>query len=293
MTEQNKAYLYTGVAVLLWSTVASAFKLALSELDTVQVLFIACLVSVITLATVLGIQGKLPELRQSKSDLRRSALLGLLNPFLYYLVLFKAYSLLPAQEAQPLNWTWPITLTLLSALLLKQRLNFVTIIAIVLSFCGVLVISTRGAVTSWHFTNWLGDVLAVGSSVLWALYWIFNIKDSREPVVKLFWNFVFGTVYISIFMFAFADLPDFTKTTVLAAVWIGVFEMGVTFVFWLKALSLSRDSSSVGIIAYLTPFISLIFIHFIVGEQILVSSVLGLILIVAGILVQTFTRPEY
>ena len=44
--------------------------------------------------------------RLSRRDWQQSLLPGLLNPCLYYLVLFKAYELLPAQQAQALNYSW-------------------------------------------------------------------------------------------------------------------------------------------------------------------------------------------
>ena len=62
-------------------------------------------------------------------------LLGLLNPFLYYLVLFKAYALLPAQQAQPLNYTWAITLSLLAVPLLKQQVRWQEWLALLVSYC--------------------------------------------------------------------------------------------------------------------------------------------------------------
>lgn len=295
MKRQNRAYMYAGATVLLWSTVATGFKIALRDLDHLQVLFIASIVSMLSLLVVLLLQGNGSKIRTiTRSEFKRSALVGFLNPFFYYFILFKAYDLLPAQEAQPLNWTWPITLSLMSALLLKQRLTIRTLIAVVLCFFGVLIISTHGDFTAFHFTNLTGDILAVGSSLIWALYWILNLKDEREPVVKLFLNFVFGSIYITVAVLFLSEFPTTLSVSFGAAVYTGLFEMGLAFVFWLKALNLSRDSASVGIFAYMTPFLSLIFISLVLGEKILPSSVVGLVFIIGGIVVQAFIghRPQ-
>jgi drug/metabolite transporter (DMT)-like permease len=273
---------------MLWSTVASAFKLTLRELDYIQVLFFASFSSAAVLFIVLLIRGNVGEiLRQSGRDVLRSALLGLLNPFLYYLVLFKAYSLLPAQEAQPLNFTWPVVLALLSVPLLKQKLRLKTILALLISFFGVVVISTRGDLFAWNFESPLGTILAVGSSLVWALYWIYNIKDEREPVLKLFLGFLFGFIYVSIAFVLFGLPLRLSWPGLGGAVYIGLFEMGITFVIWLRALSLADNTARVANLVFLSPFISLLFIRFIVGEEILPSSIIGLVLIVAGILIQT------
>ena len=284
MRGYKQAYIFAALSVLCWSTVASAFKLALKEFDFVQTLFYASLTSTLVLLAALGLQGKLRDLfRQSLGDISRSALMGFINPTLYYLVLFKAYSLLPAQEAQPLNWTWPITLSVMSALFLKQRLSKRKIVAILVSFAGVLVISTRGNLTAMRFTNLTGDVLAVSSSFLWGMYWIMNLKDERNSVLKLATNFIFGSFYNTIALFTLSSFTYKPFTGVCYSIYIGVFEMGITFLLWLKALNSASSSAAVANFAYITPFLSLIFIHTILGETILWSSFVGLVLIISGI----------
>ena len=109
------------------------------------------------LGAILAFKGKIGILFSfTKIEYLRSLFLGVLNPFLYYLILFKAYDLLPAQEAQPLNYTWAITLSILSIPLLKQSIRVIDIIALIVSYAGVLVISTHGGVLSFRFTDPLG-----------------------------------------------------------------------------------------------------------------------------------------
>ncbi|MCU0555193.1 MAG: DMT family transporter [Syntrophales bacterium] len=289
MERQTKAYLYAVATVLLWSTVASAFKLTLARVGFLEMLLGASLVSLAALFLIVLAQGKIAGIvNSSKEDIARSAALGFLNPFLYYVILFKAYSVLPAQEAQPLNWTWPIMLVLLSIAILKQPIRWVNVLAIVISFSGVLVISTRGDVLALRFTNLPGALLALGSSVIWALFWIYNIKDRRDEIVKLFLNFVFGSVFTLAAVLLFGDIRIPASAALLGIVWIGLFEMGITFITWLKALQLSRTTAQVSNLVYAAPFLSLFLIHVIVGEEILPSTVLGLVLIVTGVIVQQY-----
>ena len=77
-----------------------------------------------------------------------SLVLGALNPFLYYLVLFEAYALLPAQEAQALNYTWALTMALLAVPLLGHSLRAGELLAALVCYGGVLVIATRGQLLS-------------------------------------------------------------------------------------------------------------------------------------------------
>ena len=293
LENQKKAYLFAGLTVAIWSTVASAFKITLRYTDPVQMLFYSSVASTVVLgALCVIVRGPRFLGSITRKTAVSSMILGLLNPFLYYLILFRAYDLLPAQEAQPLNYTWGITLALLSIPLLKQKITKLQIVAIVISYTGTLVISTRGNILGLEFSNPFGVALALASTIVWALYWIYNAKDTIDPIVKLFLNFVAGTVYITIFLpfvttFAVADVRG-----IAGAIYIGIFEMGVTFVFWLTALRLSRTTAQVGNMIYLSPFLSLIFIRVFVGEQIFLSTVIGLVLIMVGVVIQGRTRTS-
>jgi len=287
MDNQKKAYIYGLSTVLLWSTVASAFKLSLRYLDYIQLLLYSTIVSIFVLSCILVLRKKTRLLfSYSGRQYLRSLVLGGLNPFLYYMVLFKAYDLLPAQEAQPLNYTWAITLALLSIPLLKQSISIKDIFSVFVSYSGVVVISTHGDIFSFRFSNPLGVALALGSTVIWALYWIYNTKDDRDPVAGLLLNFMFGLPWVLTCCLLFSTVRVSNPFGLVGAAYVGVFEMGITFVLWLSALKLSENTAKVGNLIFLSPFLSLVFIHFLVGEDILPSTFIGLALIVAGLLIQ-------
>ena len=293
MKDQQKAYTYAVIVILIWSTVASAFKITLRYLNYTQLLFYASAVSTLTLFIVLLLQRKLRLLRDYlRENCLHSILLGFLNPFLYYLVLFKAYSLLPAQQAVALNYTWAIQLVLLSIPLLHQSIGVRSLLAVIISYLGVVIIATCGNFTGFQVFNLTGVLLALGSAIIWALFWIFNVKDKCDEVVKLFLNFVFGFIFITIYITLRGNLTIPLLQGLAGAVYVGIFEMGITFVLWLKALRLSRTTAQVSNLIYLTPFFALVFINIIVGEKILVSTVIGLIFIVSGILLQRYSPKK-
>jgi len=281
----DKGIILALITMFLWSTVASAFKITLRFIDFREMLFFSSLTSFIVLFLLTLSQKKLSLLIKSgKNNILKSALFGFLNPYLYYLVLFKAYSLLKAQIAQPLNYTWPIVLSLLSVPLLKKKIKLINLLSLLISFAGVIIISTEGNFSRLEIKNPLGVFLAVSSSLIWALYWIYNIRDKREESVKLTLNFFFGFIYILItqILTGSLKLPPFKG--LVGSIYIGIFEMGITFFIWLLSLKKSKNIALTSNIIYLSPFISLFFIHIFVGEKILFSTLLGLILIISGII---------
>ena len=291
MRNQTKAYAYALTTVLLWSTVASAFKLSLRHMDHFQLLVYASGVSILVLSVILVVQGRWRlVLSYSGRQYGQSLALGILNPFLYYLVLFKAYDLLPAQEAQPLNYTWALTLAFLSVPLLGQRLGVREVLAGLVSYSGVVVIAVRGDVTGLRFSDPLGVALALGSTVIWALYWIYNTKDHRDPVAGLWLNFVFGFPFVLAACWIFSDLRMDSLSGLLGAAYVGTFEMGLTFVCWLMALRLATHAAQVGYLIFISPFLSLVVINLLVGEAIRLNTLAGLGLIIAGLVVQHVAR---
>lgn len=291
MKLQKKAYIFAFAAIACWSTIGSAFKISLRYLDPPMLLFFSSFVACLALFSILLVQGKLSLLKElTINEVALSALLGLLNPFLYYLVLLTAYDILKAQEAGTLNYIWPIFLVLLSIPMLKQKISVASILAILISFLGIIIISTHtvpvGILHTDVLPHTVGVLLAIGSAVFWALYWILNIKDQREPVSKLFLNFCFGFLYsfIAIMISGKFYLPHWQGFA--GAIYIGLFEMGITFVFWLYALKFSVTTAKVSNLIYLSPFISLIIIHFTIGETIFISTVVGLVFLVTGIIWQ-------
>ena len=84
----------------------------------------------------------------------------------------------------------------------------------------------------------------------------------------------------------FSDFNFNMTVSFYAAIYSGIFEMGITFILWLKALQLSKTTDRVTNLVYITPFLSLILIHFVLNEDIFFTSIIGLILIVLGIIIQ-------
>jgi drug/metabolite transporter (DMT)-like permease len=285
----RKSYIYAGLAIFFWSTVPTVFKISLKELDILPMLAIATGTSACILLAVIIIEKKTHLLfRNTAKELLGSALLGLINPFIYYILLLNGYKLLPAQIAQPLNQIWPIILVFLSVPILGQKIKSRSFLALFISFAGVYIISSQGHLFSSGYSDIRGVLYATGSSVFWALYFIFNVRDKRDEAVKLFLNFLFGYMYIVIALVVTKNwqISASAMKGVLAAVYVGVFEMGITFLFWLKALQMAETTDKVSNLVYLAPFLSLVFVHFILHEPVYYTTPVGLLLIISGIWLQ-------
>lgn len=291
MHQERKALLYALSAVAMWSTVATAFKIALTEQTPAQLLFWAAVSSVLILSLVLSVQKKWHLLfKLSPAQWRWSLLYGALNPTLYYLLLFSAYNRLPAQEAQALNYTWALTLAFLAVPFLKQRLRPLDVVAGIVCYFGVLVIATRGQVFDLNFSDATGVSLALISTLVWASYWILNTRDQREPVLGLWLNFVLALPLLAIVNLWQGSLLVPSWQGIAGAAYVGVFEMGLAFVCWLQAMRLTQQTAKISNLIFLSPFVSLILIVTLLDEPLYPSTLIGLAFILTGLFLQQFKK---
>jgi drug/metabolite transporter (DMT)-like permease len=289
-----KAKLLALTAVILWSTAATVFKITLRYIPPYLLVLLASTVSLAVLSLILLFRRRSSGSRGS--GFRAAAVRGLLNPFLYYLVLLEAYDRLPAQVAMVINYLWPIVLVLLSVPLLHQKITGRILAATGLCFCGVAVMALGGS-------SILGSLspsamgLALLSTVIWALFWLITLRSSGDQVVALAGGFGFGVLYLlaaGLLTGGLAGLRSIPWQGFAGATCVGLFEMGITFVVWLRALSLARSTAEVGSLVYLTPFLSLVFIGTAAGEVVSPWTVAGLGLVISGIAFQSRrSRPGH
>lgn len=288
MTTDRQAMAFGLGAVALWSTVATAFKLALAHMSPLELMWLAALVSWALMSVLMLRSG---QLRQAlRRGWRTAVWAGLMNPVAYYLVLFAAYDRLPGQEAMALNYTWALAMALLAVPILKQRLTPMDVVAGLVAYAGVWVIATRGQVFDVAFADPLGVALALVSTLIWALYWLFNARDRRPPLVAQWQNFSVGVPVLTLLMVLGPGFQWHGSAALGAGIYVGLFEMGVAFVLWQAAMQRVSRTAKVSNLIFLSPPVSLMLLYLVVGEPILPSTLIGLVLILLGLGLQQWQK---
>ncbi len=219
-------------------------------------------------------------------DYSKVGVLGFLGTYVYYVLLYGALALTSASEGFILAYTWPMLVILLAFPFLREKLTVKKLCSIFISFGGIMVIVTHGRLFTLSLTSLRGDLLALGGAGVFALFSVLGKKYHYDQVVSVFLYFVTALVFIipTLFLFSFPKMPSWH-------VWLWLFlngflVNGVSYIFWLKALEYG-DTSVTSNALYLTPFLSLVYIALFLGEPILLSSIVGLLIIVVGILLQS------
>lgn len=290
MSQDRQAVLYGLGAVALWSTVATAFKVALAWMSPLELMWLAALVSWALMGALVIKQGNIST--ALRSGWKTAAWAGLMNPVAYYLVLFAAYDRLPGQEAMALNYTWALAMAFFAVPMLGQRLTRMDIVAGLVAYAGVWVIATRGAVFNVAFADPLGVVLALASTLIWALYWLLNARDPRPPLVGQWQNFSVGLPVLTVLLLLGPGLQWHGWPAFGAGVYVGLFEMGIAFILWQLAVHQVSRTAKVSNLIFLSPPVSLLLLFLVVGEPVLPSTMIGLMLILLGLGLQNAQKSD-
>ena len=293
----QESLLFGLMAVGLWSTMATAFKWALLYTTPMQLITAAATVSWLFFAMRLALSGSLRSVMEVPRTIRwRCLILGLLNPGLYYWILFQAYDLLPAQDAMAINYTWGLTLPLIASLFSKIVPTRSEIGLALLSYLGILIIVTDGDLSAFEFTAPLGVLLALLSTVIWGLSWVLNSRfvDTHQlnPEVTLFLNFTAATPILWLLTTLSDGAIALTWASILSGLYVGLLEMGIAFVLWMNALRLTNNPIRVSSLIFLAPPLSLVLITTVLGEPISQSTLLGLVVILLGLAGQQFVSQS-
>lgn len=282
---QAKANAYALGTVLLWSTVSTAFKLALAKASVLLVLTYAMLLASLILFLYLLLKKEESLLFSLSRKAYCSCFLLSCMLFLYYNCLFIGYTGLPVQIAQPINYAWAIMLALLGCLLLKQPIKRREIFWIFFAFTGVLIISTGNSAVMKE-SKGLSLFCIFLSTVLYALYWIYNTKNPLPSSVKLFLGFLGAGLLGLITLLLQQKSLLLPQSALLPTCYIGLFELSIPFLLWDKAILYTKRISKIATIPLISPFLALLWAHCILDEQIRLINIIGLVCIVCGIFMQ-------
>ena len=290
MTPRNRSYLNLALCILLWASIPVASKKILAELNNLQLLFYSTVFSAFALGALALWQRKSAILFQyTLRDIAHLSWLGFLGAFLYYVLLYGAFANTSAAEGFVLAYTWPILVSLLAVPLLGQKLTPFRMTAIAISFGGVVLIVTRGQMVAFQVENLAGNLLALCGAFVFALFSILGNRARFDLTIAAFVYFCAALVCSGAAVAVTGNLPLPSLSVWGWILYNGLLVNGVSYLFWFKALE-HGETFVVSNLLYLTPVLSLPLVRVFLNEPVHASAVSGLLLILAGILLQSWPK---
>ena len=279
----QKNYLYAVITVVLWATLATAVKLVLKDIPSFEALAVSSAFAFVFLLILNIINGSIKEMKayRPKEHLMIKGL-GFLGLFMYSALYYFGID----EIACILNYLWPMMIVIFACIILKERLTVRKVAAMIMSFAGIVVL-TLGQGEGASGNRLLGIAACVAAAVCYGLFSVLNKKHSLSQGVAMMWFWLTTAVCSFAASLIFESPQPISGWAWTGLAWLGVVVNAVAYLLWAIALKNSEDSAKIANLAYLVPFLSIILSAIVLKEQITVSAVLALILIVGGILLQS------
>lgn len=281
----KKTYFYAGVSIFCWSTVAATCKILLQELNNIQVLWMNSLIAGLFLLLLNICLGNFKKYKNYKlKDYFIMVAIGVPGTVFYYMFYYAGTDMLPASQAFIINYLWPIMSVMFACIILREKLTAKKLIAIFISFFGVIVV-VGGDIDGVNGKMLFGVLCCILGAVSYGIFTALNQKmnynKSMTLMVSFFATFLFTTLVNLINGDVF--MPDTNQ--MLGFLWNGIFTVAIANTFWVMALETGKTEKVLNL-AYITPFLSLVWTYLFLNEEIKLNSLVGLIIIIFGILVQ-------
>ena len=278
-------YVLMSIILLVWGSFAAVSKLVLRNIDNFQLMFYIFGFAFLAMTIIFIISGKIKELfTLSREDFIKLFLFSLPS-FLYYFLYILSLRLIPAVEASMLNYLFPVLIVVISAPVNGEKINKSIIASIIVGLVGMIIIVSNGNLGVVRLSNWLGDLLAIGGAVCWALFSNIGKKNKIDTLLSNYCFTFFSFILSCVVMLIFSKpvIPDVPATVGL--LWLGLSNILLAFYLWFKVLKVT-SSALVASFSFITPFITLLFIMLFLRENISFMQLLGLLVILTGVGIQ-------
>lgn len=278
---------YVFLCILMWALIPVVAKIGQQGLDHHQFLFWSSLVSFLVCLLCLLFSGKGSVLKgYGIRDWLIIAALGFLGTYLYYILLYFGYARAEGLEVLILQYSWPVFIVLLSALVLKESWTLAKFFSVAAGFSGATLVITRGDIVLGG--DMLVYLLVILGAFSFALFSVLSKKVAYEPLGLVTCYFAVASVCS---FFSMMLLSDFAPPSAVGAILLnGSLVNGVSYILWLKALRLTAASYLAPWI-FATPVVATLYLVVFFDEPVLWIYLIGLALvIISGLTAATDIR---
>ncbi|GIU81034.1 MAG: EamA/RhaT family transporter [Acidobacteria bacterium] len=267
------------LAVLLWSTGGIFIKL--TDLNAFAVNAGRSFLAALVVAVFTYKKG----LKLEKFTILTSLLYaGTLSCFVY------ATKTTYAANAIFLQYTAPVYILLLSPFILKEKFKAVDLITVVLCLIGMsLFFFENQPETSTAPNVFLGNLVGLLSGLFFGLYFIFlrHPKSLKNPNTAI--SVFYGNLLVVLMMMPFIvqDLPKPDLKDILAIFFLGVFQIGLAYIFFTEGIARGVRSLDASIIGFVEPLLNPVWVFIFLGEVPSKWALVGGLVIIATVAFHT------
>ena len=289
MTAKTKGTLLVLLCVALWAMIPPAAKFASNNLDNHQFLFYSSLISFLGLFGATLFYKKTHHIKEYSLNNWLTVIgLGLLGTYIYYLFLYLGYGQAKGLEVLVVQYTWPVTIVVLSLFILKEKLTIRKTLSVLFGFAGVVMVLTKGDFSNVHIDNFEVILLVFLGASSFALFSVLSKKVTLEPISVTMLYFLVATIAAFASMIYFSEFKWPNLYDWAPILLNGLLLNGFSYLFWLWALK-STDASYLAPFVFITPILSAIYLVILFDEPVVYAHAIGLVLVVVSGMVNSLS----
>lgn len=283
-SKSGVAYLYLFITFFCWGSLYVVNKFAMESLPAAVV---TCLRSAVAALTLLFLARKTPKTPIAKEDRAAFAVVGGLGYYFTVLMTSVGTRLAGASMASLVNSLNPVCITIIAAVMLKERITPVRIVCLVLALAGTYIVTTNAQSG--------GQLIGILLVLLGVISWSYASTTMRKltqkynPLLVTTYGMAIGlllhipTAVISA-VASEAGSMHVTLPAVLAILYMGVIGTGLAQSMWSRSLAL-LEAGTCSLFYPLQPFFSVVLGVIFLGERLGPRFFIGSALIVADVLI--------
>lgn len=265
------------IAVLLWSTGGMFIKLA-TNLDAYQVTFFRSLLAGITVLILTWRDG-----------LRINAF-GAMCSAIYAILLFLfvwATKHTTAANAIFLQYTAPIYILILAPFVIGEKFHWRDLVTVIFCLAGMSLFF----VGDLSIGDYQGNIAALGSGIFLGLY-IMLLRHPRALGMSGTITVIYGNFLLALLTLpsGIAALPTATWKDYAAVGFLGIFQIGISYILFIKGVRGGTRPLDASIIGFIEPLLNPVWVFLFVGERPSQWAILGGIIIIATVCVHTIVQ---
>lgn len=273
---------YAAVTIILWGAMPALTKDLLNALPNFETLALSSSFAFLFLLAV-NLRGGLKNL--SAEEIFTASWLGFLGLFLYSAFFYYGLARMTSQEACILNYLWPLMIVLFSCPVLGEKLTRRKLLAVVMSFVGIVLVMFGGVEENFSSEKIFGALSCVVAAACYGLFSVLNkkIRLNQKLAMMIIWATTAACAFIAGYFFETWIFPGARQ--IVGLLWLGVMINAVAYLTWALSLEKTSNTARTANLAYLVPILAIFISTFAFGEELSPAVLPALVLIIGGILI--------
>ncbi len=228
------------------------------------------------------------DIHIARRDWGLAVLVGLVGHFAHQVLFVQAIARTSATNVSLILAATPAFVALIGVASRRERLAARNWLGIVLSFVGIfLVISSQGSGLQFGHQTLAGDLMMLGSTILWALYILLSrpLVMRTSPLRAAAWSMIVATpllVVVGVPQLRSHDWGAVSIGSWLGLLYSAVFSIAASYAIWNLGIR-HVGSTRVAVYSYLTPLVTVIVAWIFLGEVLRPLQAVGGVMVLVGV----------